>query len=173
MLVNNAANDVRHDIADVAPEFWERNVAVNLRHLYFCAQAVAPGMQAAGAGVILHLGSISWHLASPLLPLYMAAKAGIEGLTRGLARGLARDLGARRHPRQHSLTHPRARRRPHTQADVDGAHAEEEQRILAGQCLKARVDPEDVAALALFLASDNARRCTGREYLVDGGWYGA
>lgn len=100
MLVNNAANDVRHDIADVRPEFWERNVAVNLRHLYFCAQAVAPGMQAAGAGVILHLGSISWHLASPLLPLYMAAKAGIEGLTHGLAR----DPGDRRHPRQHSLT---------------------------------------------------------------------
>ena len=45
--------------------------------------------------------------------------------------------------------------------------------ILQGQCLQTRVEPEDVAALALFLASDNAAKCTGREYFVDAGWYGA
>jgi len=165
VLVNNAANDVRHDIANVTPEFWERSVAVNLRHLFFCAQAVAPGMKAAGTGVILNLGSISWHLAIPQLSLYMAAKAGIEGLTRGLARDLGPDgirvntivPGGIRTPKQTQLWHT----------------PDEEQRILAGQCLKARVDPEDVAALALFLASDSARRCSGREYFVDGGWLGA
>jgi len=165
VLVNNAANDVRHEVAEVTPEFWERNVAVNLRHLFFCAQAVAPGMTAAGGGVILNLGSISWHLAIPQLPLYMAAKAGIEGLTRGLARDLG-PAGIRvntivpggvRTAKQMRLWHT----------------PEEEQRILAGQCLKARIDPEDVAALALFLASESARRCSGREYFVDGGWLGA
>jgi len=165
VLVNNAANDVRHEIAEVTPEFWERNVAVNLRHLFFCAQAVAPGMIAAGKGVILNLGSVSWHLAIPQLPLYMAAKAGIEGLTRGLARDLG-PAGIRvntivpggiRTPKQTRLWHT----------------PEEEQRILAGQCLKARIDPEDVAAMTLFLASDSARRCSGREYFVDAGWLGA
>ena len=45
--------------------------------------------------------------------------------------------------------------------------------ILQGQCLQLRVEPEDVAALALFLASDNAAKCAGREYYVDAGWYGA
>ena len=95
----------------------------------------------------------------------MSAKAGIEGLTRGLARDLGADgirvntlvPGAIRTPKQTRLWHS----------------PEEEQRILAGQCIKARVEPEDVAAMALFLASDSARHCSGREYFVDGGWFGA
>jgi D-xylose 1-dehydrogenase len=165
ILVNNAANDLRHDIESVTPAFWQRTMDVNLRHLFFCAQAVVPGMKAAGGGVIVNLGSISWHLASPRLALYMAAKAAIEGLTRGLARDLGPSgirvntivPGAIRTPKQTRLWHT----------------PEVEAQILAGQCLKHRVDPEDVAALALFLASDSARRCSGREYFIDAGWYPA
>jgi len=165
VLINNAANDTRHDIASVTPAQWEASQAVNLRHLFFCTQAVLPGMKAAGGGVILNMGSISWHRALPELALYMTAKASIEGMTRGLARDLGADNirvntivpGAVRTPRQTLLWHT----------------PEEEAKILAGQCLKARVEPEDVAALALFLASSNAARCTGREYFVDAGWYGA
>jgi enoyl-[acyl-carrier-protein] reductase (NADH) len=50
---------------------------------------------------------------------------------------------------------------------------EGEAAILAAQCLHERIEPEDVAALTLFLASDSAARCTGRDYFVDAGWYGA
>ncbi|WP_317201380.1 SDR family oxidoreductase [Janthinobacterium sp.] len=165
ILINNAANDDRHQVADVTPAYWDERMAVNLRHQFFCAQAVAPGMHRAGGGVVLNLGSISWHLAQANLALYMTAKAGIEGLTRGLARDLgARRIrvnciipGAVRTPRQTQLWHT-------PQAELQ---------ILAGQCLQERVEPEDVAALALFLASDNAARCTGRNYFVDAGWYGA
>lgn len=165
VLINNAANDDRHQIADVTPAYWDERMAVNLRHQFFCAQAVAPGMQRAGGGAILNLGSISWHLAQARLALYMTAKAGIEGLTHGLARDLGVHNirvnciipGAVRTPRQTELWHT----------------PEAEQLILAGQCLQQRVEPEDVAALALFLASDNAARCTGRNYFVDAGWYGA
>jgi len=165
ILINNAANDDRHQVADVTPAYWDERMAVNLRHQFFCAQAVAPGMHKAGGGVILNLGSISWHLAQANLALYMTAKAGIEGLTRGLARDLGAQRirvnciipGAVRTPRQTQLWHT-------PQAELQ---------ILAGQCLQERVEPEDVAALALFLASDNAARCTGRAYFVDAGWYGA
>ena len=165
ILINNAANDDRHQIGDVTPAYWDSRMAVNLRHQFFCAQAVAAGMQAKGEGVILNLGSISWHLALPNLALYMTAKAAIEGLTRGLARDLG-GLGIRvnciipgavRTPRQSELWHT----------------PDEEAKILAAQCLRQRVEVEDVAALALFLASDNAARCTGRDYFVDAGWYGA
>jgi D-xylose 1-dehydrogenase len=164
ILINNCANDDRHAIADVTPEYWEQRMAVNLRHQFFCSQAVAPGMQTAGSGVILNLGSISWHLALPNLSLYMTAKAAIEGLTRGLARDLGVHgirvncivPGAVRTPRQQLLWHT----------------PEEEAKILAGQCLRRRVEVQDVAALALFLASDNAACCTGRDYFVDAGWYG-
>lgn len=165
ILLNNAANDDRHEIMDVTGAYWDNRMAVNLRHQYFCAQAVIPGMQASGGGVILNFGSISWHLALGQLSLYMTAKAAIEGMTRAMARDLGPHNirvntvvpGGVRTPRQEALWHT----------------PEEEARILAGQCLPARVEMVDVAALALFLASNNARRCSGREYFVDCGWYGA
>ena len=165
ILLNNAANDDRHEIEDVTPDYWESRMNVNLRHKFFCTQAVLAGMKARGAGVILNFGSISWHLPHTQLHLYMTAKAGIEGMTRALARevgkyGIRANTvvpGAVRTPRQQALWH----------------NPEEEARILAGQCRPERVEMQDVAALALFLASNNARRCSGREYFVDAGWYGA
>jgi NAD(P)-dependent dehydrogenase (short-subunit alcohol dehydrogenase family) len=165
ILINNAANDDRHSIKEVTPAYWENRMAVNLRHIYFCSQAVVAGMQAQGGGVILNFSSISWHLALPDLTLYMGAKAAIEGMTRGMARDLGGDNirvnaiipGGVRTPRQEALWHT----------------PEEEARILAGQCLPQRVEIADVAALTLFLASDSAARCSGREYYVDAGWYGA
>ena len=166
ILLNNAANDDRHEIDEVTPAYWENRMAVNLRHQFFCAQAAVRTMRKNGkGGVILNFGSISWHLASAQLSLYMTAKAAIEGLTRGMARDLGGDdirvnsviPGAVRTPRQQALWHT----------------PEEEARILAGQCLRERVEMQDVAALSLFLASNNARRCSGREYFVDAGWYGA
>ncbi len=165
ILINNAANDDRHAVGDVSPAYWDERMAVNLRHQFFCAQAVTPGMQQNGQGVILNLGSISWHLALPNLTLYMTAKAAIEGLTRGLARDLGAHgirvnciiPGAVRTPRQMRLWHT----------------PEEEAKILAAQCLQQRVEPQDIAAMALFLSSDSAAKCSGRDYFVDAGWYGA
>ena len=162
VLINNAANDDRHELQDVTPEYWDDRIAVNLRHLFFCTQAVVPAMRQAKSGVIINLGSISWHLALPSIALYQTAKAGIEGMTRALARDLGEHNirvscvvpGGVRTPRQIALWHT----------------PDEEQRILAQQCLKARVEPHDVAAMALFLASDDARMCTAHEYFVDAGW---
>jgi NAD(P)-dependent dehydrogenase (short-subunit alcohol dehydrogenase family) len=162
VLVNNAANDDRHAIADVTPEYWDNRIAVNLRHLFFAAQAVVPSMKQSGHGVILNFGSISWHLALPDIVLYQTAKAGIEGMTRAMARDLGEHgirvntivPGGIKTPRQDMLWHD----------DSETA------RILANQCLKERVMPADVAALTLFLASDDARMCTGHDYFVDAGW---
>ena len=162
ILVNNAANDDRHAIADVTPDYWDERIAVNLRHYFFCAQSVLPAMKAAARGVIVNVGSISWHLALPKIAVYQTAKAGIEGLTRAMARDLGVDgirvtcvvPGGVRTPRQIALWHDQA----------------EEARMVAQQCLKDRVLPQDVAAMTLFLASDDARMCTGHNYFVDAGW---
>ncbi|WP_029013134.1 SDR family NAD(P)-dependent oxidoreductase [Niveispirillum irakense] len=162
ILVNNAANDDRHVVEDVTPEYWDNRMAVNLRHLYFAAQAVIPSMKANGGGAIINLGSISWHLALPDIALYQTAKAGIEGMTRAMARDLGADNirvtcivpGGVKTPRQMRLWH----------------NPEEEARMLGQQCLKYRVEPKDIAAMALFLASDDARLCTGHNYFVDAGW---
>jgi len=164
ILVNNAANDKRHQPLDVNAQYWDDSLAVNLRHQFFCAQAVTPGMKARGRGVILNFGSISWHLALPELTLYMTAKAAIEGMTRGLAR----DLGP--HGIRVNCIVPGAVNTPRQMALWQTP--ESEAAILAAQCLPQRVQPDDVAALTLFLASSNAGRCSGREYFVDAGWYG-
>lgn len=162
VLVNNAANDDRHRLEEVTPAYWDNRIAVNLRHLFFSAQSVTPGMKAAGSGVIINLGSISWHLGMQDLAIYQTAKAGIEGFTRALARELGTSgvrvvcviPGAVSTPRQSKLWLTPA----------------VESEILAGQCIQARVEPMDVAAMILFLASDDARLCTAHEYFVDAGW---
>ncbi len=161
VLLNNAANDDRHTIDDVTPAYWDDRMATNLRHQFFVAQAVIPGMKAQGHGVILNFGSISWHLGLPDLVLYQTAKAAIEGMTRAMARDLGADNirvntivpGNVDTPRQKQWYTP-----------------EGEAEILAAQCLKARIQPADVAALCLFLASEDGAMCTGHDYFVDAGW---
>jgi len=162
VLVNNAANDDRHRFEEVTPAYWEQRIAVNLRHLYFAAQSVTPGMKKLGGGSIINLGSVSWHSAICDLSIYEIAKAGIEGMTRALARDLGEANirvncvvpGAIRTPRQMKLWHT----------------PDEEAKILTQQCLKARVDPVHVTAMVLFLASDDARMCTAHNYWVDAGY---
>ncbi|MHA6720079.1 SDR family NAD(P)-dependent oxidoreductase [Sphingomonas sp. RS6] len=161
VLLNNAANDDRHTIEEVTPDYWDNRMNVNLRHQFFMAQAVIPGMKAKGAGVIINLGSISWHLGLEDLTLYQTAKAAIEGLTRSFARELGPDgirsvcvvPGNVRTPRQLKWYTP-----------------EGEAEIVAAQCMTGRLVPDDIAAMALFLASDDARLVTGHEYFVDAGW---
>jgi NAD(P)-dependent dehydrogenase (short-subunit alcohol dehydrogenase family) len=161
ILVNNAANDDRHTIDEVTEEYWDNRLNVNLKHLFFCSQAVLPGMRAKGGGVMINLGSISWHLALPDLVLYQTCKAAIEGLTRSLARDLGKDNirvscvvpGNVRTPRQLQWYTP-----------------EGEAEIVNAQCLEGRLVPADIAAMVLFLASDDARLISGHEYFVDAGW---
>lgn len=161
VLLNNAASDDRHGIEEVTPAYWDERMAVNLRHLFFAAQAVVPGMKDAGHGVIINFGSISWHLGLPDLTLYQTAKAAIEGLTRSLARELG-PFGIRactivpgnvQTPRQEKWYTP-----------------EGEAEIVSAQALKGRIQPADIAAMATFLASDDARMCTAHNYWVDAGW---
>ena len=161
ILVNNAGNDDRHGIDDVTEEYWDDRFNVNLKHQFFCSQSVIPGMRSNGGGAILNLGSISWHLGLPDLVLYQTCKAAIEGLTRALARDVGEDNirvncvvpGNVRTPRQLKWYTP-----------------EGEAEIVAAQCLKGRLVPDDVAALVLFLASEDARLISGHEYFVDAGW---
>ncbi|KQM41365.1 SDR family NAD(P)-dependent oxidoreductase [Sphingomonas sp. Leaf10] len=161
VLVNNAASDDRHSIEQVDEAYWDNRMGVNLRHLFFAAQAVIPGMKAKGKGVIVNMGSISWHLALEELTLYQTAKAAIEGLTRSFARELGGDgirsvcviPGNVRTPRQLKWYTP-----------------EGEAEIVKAQCLNGRLVAGDIAAMILFLASDDARLVTGHSFFVDAGW---
>lgn len=136
-------------------------MAVNLRHLFFTAQAVLPAFRRAGGGVILNFGSISWHLGMADLILYQTAKAAIEGMTRAMARDLGRE-----NVRVNTIVPGNVK----TPRQMQWYTPEGEAEIVAAQCLDGRILPADVAALVLFLASDDARMCTGHDYFVDAGW---
>jgi NAD(P)-dependent dehydrogenase (short-subunit alcohol dehydrogenase family) len=161
VLINNAARDDRHRMEDVTPAYWDENQAVNLRHQFFAAQAVVPGMAASGGGSIINLGSISWMRGRPAMVGYTTAKAAIGGMTRVLAR----ELGGRN---------------IRVNAIVPGAVVTErqsalwttpemEKEFLEQQCLKFRVVEDDIARAALFLASDESRAITGQNLIVDAG----
>jgi len=162
VLVNNAGNDARHSVEEVTPEYWDRSMAVNLKHQFFASQAVIPVMKRAGRGSIINMSSISWVIPSTGLPAYVTAKAAIVGLTRTLAHELGADNirvncvlpGAILTDRQKELWF------------TDDYKAE----ILRGQALKRMIRPEEVARLALFLAADDSSAITSQSYVIDAGW---
>jgi NAD(P)-dependent dehydrogenase (short-subunit alcohol dehydrogenase family) len=162
VLVNNAARDDRHKFAEVTPEYWDERIAVNLQHQFFVTQAVLPGMTKAGGGSIINMSSIAWMIPSTGLPVYVIAKAGIVGLTRTLAKELGPtnirvnciSPGAIMTERQRRLW-------------ITPEYLAE---IMQRQSLKRELVPEDVARLALFLASDDSSAITGQNLVIDGGW---
>ena len=161
VLINNAADDTRHTLAGTTAEAWDAAMSVNLRPHFVSAQAAAPGMKAAGGGSIINFSSISYMMGQGAYPAYVAAKAGITGLTRGLARELGPD-GIRVNvlapgwvltERQLALWA--------NETDL-AAHLER-------QCLKEHLAPRDIVDAALFLASGASRMMTGQALVIDGG----
>jgi NAD(P)-dependent dehydrogenase (short-subunit alcohol dehydrogenase family) len=162
VLVNNAARDDRHTVMDMDLALWDEEMAVNLRHHFFAAQAVVPMMREAGKGSIINLGSISAHIDLVDLPGYITAKAGIEGLTRTLARELG-PWGIRVNCIIPGwiMTEKQLR---------DWVTPEAEESIERNQCLPQKLYPDDVARMLLWLAADDSRSCTAQKWVVDGGW---
>jgi NAD(P)-dependent dehydrogenase (short-subunit alcohol dehydrogenase family) len=162
VLVNNAANDQRYEFAAITPDEFDRTIAVNFRHVFFASQAVVPQMRELGHGAIVNMSSVSWMRGIPLLEAYASAKAAIVGFTNTLARAVGQY-------------------RIRVNAIAPGMVLTERQRHLwfqdeslieagrAQQCLPDLIAPEDIANLALFLASDDSRLITRQCISVNGG----
>jgi NAD(P)-dependent dehydrogenase (short-subunit alcohol dehydrogenase family) len=162
VLINNAALDDRHDLLEMTVEYWENNQAVNLRPHVFTAQAVVPGMKAAGGGSIINFTSTSFLINHPGMPSYTAAKAGIIGLTKGLAGLLGPDrIRVNAVAPGWVLTD----RQKELWASGEGVSNH-----IAKQCIKEAMRPEDMIGICLFLASDGARMLTAQTIIVDGGF---
>ena len=162
-LVNSAASDDPHSIAEVEPEYWDERMARNLRHHFFAAQAVRPAMAEAGGGSIINIGSTVWLFGAPNTIAYATAKAAISGMTRSMARELGPENirvncvipGWVMTPRQLSTY-------------IDEAA---ERQIATRQSLSnRRIQPADIANMVLFLAADESRSCAGQNFIVDAGW---
>lgn len=161
VLVNNAADDTRHDLADYSVADWDRCVNVNLRPHFFTAQEVAPGMARARGGSIINFSSISYLMGNAGYPVYAASKAAITGLTRSLAR----ELGPMK-IRVNALLPGWVL----TERQMElWATPEQLEAHLGKQCLKEHLAPADMADPVLFLASEASRMMTGQALVVDGG----
>lgn len=162
VLVNNAANDQRHDIEQVSLDYWNERIAINQRPMFFTAQAVLPGMKKLGGGSIINFSSMSWHAKGAGYPVYATTKAAVIGLTRSLARDLG-PFGVR----VNTVTPGWVMTQRQIELWVDEAA---EQEIKKAQCLPGKLMPDDIAAMVLFLAADDSKMCTAQDFVVDAGW---
>ncbi len=161
VLVNNAANDLRHTTAEVTEELWTRMVDINLKAHFFACQAVVPGMAAAGGGSIINFTSVSYMMGNTGYPVYATAKSGINGMTRSLAREFGPDR-----IRVNALCPGWVL----TQKQKDLWVTEEGLAThLARQCLPDALEPDDIVGGALFLASKLSGAMTGQALVIDGG----
>ena len=161
VLVNNAANDVRHKTEEMTVEEWDANHAVNLRPYFFGCQAVIPGMRENGGGSIINFTSISYMMGNAGYPAYTTANAGITGMTRSLAREYGPD-GIRVNALAPGWVLTDKQLRMWATPELLGAQLEK-------QRLKEHLKPEDIAGGCLFLASSASRMMTGQVLAIDGG----
>lgn len=161
ILINNAANDDRHEFFSVELDYWRERLAVNLDHQFFASQAAAAVMREQGSGCILLTSSTSFMKGRPGMVGYTTAKAAIVGLNQTMARELG-PLGIRV-----NCIVPGAISTPRQQALWRTPEAKAE--IRAMQPLDVELLGRDVAAMALFVASNDARGCTGAQFVVDAG----
>lgn len=162
LLVNNVANDTRHDWRDLSSDAWDAAMAVNLRPAFFAIQSVAASMLEQRTGSIINFGSISWKSKHGGMPAYTTAKSAIHGLTRSFVRELGAN-GVRINTILPGWVLTERQLAEHYGDDGD--------RIIAqNQPLAGTIHEDDVAALVMFLSADDSAMCTGQEFTLDGGW---
>lgn len=160
-LVNNAANDVRHEFEELTSERFDALLAVNVKHYFFMIQSLAAAMASAGGGAIVNIGSHAAYIGASMMPAYGVAKAGVFGLTRAAARKYGRqNIRVNQVVPGWVMTEKQKRLWWSPEADARRAEA---------QCIPDELQPDDVAEFVLFLCSSGARMCTNQTYFVDGG----
>ncbi|MEM6275700.1 MAG: SDR family oxidoreductase [Pseudomonadota bacterium] len=160
-LINNAANDKRHETEKVDEAFWDWMIAINLKAYFFACQHVHPMMKAAGGGSIVNFSSISYMMGNAGYPIYTAANSGINGMTRSLAREFGPDR-----VRVNALAPGWVL----TQKQMDMWATEEGLAAhMDRMCLKEHLEPADIVGGTLFLASDSSKAMTGQALVIDGG----
>ena len=161
VLINNAANDMRHSPDETSPEQWRECMAINLDAAFFAAQACAPLMAGHGGGSIINFSSINALLGPSNMPGYVTDKAGLIGMTKALAK----DYGERL-VRVNAILPGWLVTERQLQTWLT---PEEESSWMEQVALPKRLLPENVARLALFLAASDSGMITGQSFTIDGG----
>jgi len=160
-LVNNAGVYTRGDVVSTSVEAWNRLLSINLTGVFLCCKAAIPALREAGGGAIVNISSsVGWQYAAPGIAAYAASKFGVTGLTKAMACDhLPENIRVNcicPGPTDTPLI--RASRSP-----------EDLQAFKEAQPIGRLGSPDEIAAAALFLASDEASFVTGVAFPVDGG----
>jgi NAD(P)-dependent dehydrogenase (short-subunit alcohol dehydrogenase family) len=158
VLVNNAGISIRHNFLDITPQEWDKVIAVNLTGVFYVAQTAARHMWERGSGVILQTASTNGLVGQPYYADYNATKAGVIELTKSMALELAPKVRVCAVAPGYVLT-------PMQRAEYTHEMLEELNRKIP---LGRHAQPEEIAALFAFLASDDAAYMTGQVYTIDG-----
>ncbi|APG85338.1 3-hydroxybutyrate dehydrogenase [Sinorhizobium americanum] len=172
ILVNNAGVQFVEKIEDFPVEQWDRIIAINLSSSFHTIQAAIPAMKEKGWGRIVNIASAHGLVASPFKSAYVAAKHGIMGLTKTVALEVAENgITVNSICPGYVLT-PLVEKQIPDQARTRGITEEQviNEVMLKGQPTKKFITVEQVASLALYLASDDAAQITGTHVSMDGGW---
>jgi len=162
ILINNAANDERHNIEKVTEEYWNERMNINLRHYFFTVQSVRESMIKNKGGVIVNMGSASWMIGQGGMAAYTAAKSGVVGLTRSFARDLGEyNIRVNSVVPGWTITERQLKK---------WLTPESEAEMMKKQCIKKRLMPSDISKAVLFFSSDQSSGCTNQSYVVDNGW---
>jgi NAD(P)-dependent dehydrogenase (short-subunit alcohol dehydrogenase family) len=164
-LVSNAAIQYEETIEDTPPEDWDRVLSINLKGVYLCARAAIPRMRALGGGSIVNMASVNGFWVEPKLGAYSTAKGGVINLTRAIALDFGKDGIRCNCICPGYIDTGMAQRYFEVQADPDAARVEAGRLHALGRIGR----PEEVAAMALFLCSDDSSFCTAQPFIVDGG----
>lgn len=164
-LVCNAAIQYEETIEDTPPEDWDRVLGINLKGVYLCARAAIPRMRRLGGGSIVNMASVNGFWVEPQLGAYCAAKGGVINLTRSIALDFGKDGIRCNCICPGYIDTGMAQRYFEVQPDPEAARVEAGRLHALGRIGR----PEEVAAMALFLASDESSFCTAQPFIVDGG----
>jgi D-xylose 1-dehydrogenase len=161
VLINNVANDTRHAAAEMTPEQWQKNQAVNLDPVFIASTAVYPMMKKAGGGVIINVSSINALLGPADLVGYVAAKGAINAMSKTLAREWGKDnIRVNALSPGWVITERQLKLWLTPEAEADW---------MKQVALQKRIMPDDIARLMLFMASDDSQMITGQNIVIDGG----
>ncbi len=158
VLINNAGISIRHNFLDITPEEWDRILAVNLTGVFYVAQTAARHMWEQGSGVILQTASTNGIVGQPFYADYNATKAGVIELTKTMALELAPKVRVCAVAPGYVLT-------PMQRAEYTDEMLAEVNRKVP---LRRHAQPEEIAALFAYLASDDAAYITGQVFTIDG-----
>jgi NAD(P)-dependent dehydrogenase (short-subunit alcohol dehydrogenase family) len=165
ILVNNAGIQYERNIEDTPPEDWDLVLDINLKSVFLCSKYAIPHLRNQGGGSIINISSVDGFWAEPMLGAYCASKGGILALTKSIALDFGKDKIRCNNICPGYIETEMMTQYFNAQADPEASRS----KVVNEHPLKRIGTPQDVALMAVWLASEDSSFATGQSFVIDGG----